>query len=195
MYDSEGLCQHAFVGCPVGQVKYRVWFGRTADSAQVIGSICWGIGKPPTRRDIENRIDDLVINKVPALRPETAPRTQTLTGLPVYAWTNQPTAFKPPKFQLAGRDVQITAVPKWRWVWGDDQMQWVGLPGRPYPAADIAHTYRSAGEYQVSVTTVWQADYYVEGIGTFEVAGEVLTQTAQLEIQVLDIQAALLKHK
>lgn len=194
MYDAEGLCQHALVGCPVGEVKYRVWFGKTAASSQVIGSVCLGAGKPPTRRDIENRLDDLVVNYVPALRPQLAPKAQTLSSIPVYGWANQPELFKPPKFVLAGRDVQITAIPKWRWVWGDGQVQWTSEAGSPYPATDLSHTYRSPGKYEISVTTVWQASYQVEGIGQFAATGDILTQQANLAIEVLDLRMTLMKH-
>lgn len=105
LYDEEGLCQHSVGTCPVGQIRYRVWFGKTQSSAQVIGSVCWGSGRPPTRLDIERGIDDLVINYIPDLQITLIPPGKTLTSIPVLGWTNQPSNFKPPKFQLAGRIV------------------------------------------------------------------------------------------
>lgn len=195
MYDAEGLCQHALIGCPVGEVKYRVWFGRTAQTAVVVGSTCWGSGHPPTRRDIENRIDDLVINYIPSLQVNSTPSGGTLTNLPLIAWTNQPTKYSPPIFQLAGREVAITAVPSWRWVWGDGAVEWSARPGCRYPCADISHLYRAAGTYTLSVTAVWQATYAVEGIGTFSAAGDVLTQSKQVQIQVQSVATTLVKHR
>lgn len=193
MYDSEGLCQHSVSSCPVGEVKYRVWFGSTPSLLNVIGSVCWGSGRPPTRADVEQRISDLVITYVPALELNTAPPDGSLTVIPVIAWVNQEREFSPRAFQLVGRQVSIHAYANWRWVWGDGNIEWKSVPGAPYPSKQITHLYRSAGTYQLNVTTFWQATYDIEGIGSFATGGEVLTQSATKELLIKQGRSVLVK--
>ena len=194
LYDDEGLCQHSVSTCPVGQIKYRVWFGKSIGTAEVVGSVCWGSGRPPTRMDIEKRIDDLVINYIPALDVTLIPPGGTLTSIPVLGWTNQPQKFQPPAFSLGGRSVEITAIPKWRWVWGDGDIEWKSVPGVAYPQIQIRHLYRATGTYVVEVTAVWQASYSVQGIGTFNVGGDLLTQTDSIAIDVTNAKSRLMKR-
>lgn len=192
--NDEELCLHSVATCPAGQIRYRVWFGKVAESATVVGSVCWGIGNPPTRRDVETRLDDLVISYVPKLNLQLAPPGGTLTSIPVIGWTDQPELFKPPSFTLAGKNVAITASAAWRWVWGDGIVEWKSVPGQIYPSTQISHQYRVPGTYVVTVTTAWQAQYSIEGIGTFNVLGDVLTQTDQQQITVNKAGSVLLKH-
>lgn len=194
LYDDEGLCQHSVSTCPVGQLRYRVWFGKSQNSLVVVGSVCWGSGRPPTRMDIERRVDDLVISYIPNLQITLIPPGKTLTSIPVLGWTNQPKSFSPPEFQLAGRVVEITAIPKWRWVWGDGEIDWKSVPGLAYPEVQISHIYRSAGTYLVDVTAVWQATYSIAGIGTFNVGGDLLTQSDTAQIEVVTAKSRLLKR-
>ena len=193
MYDQDGLCQHAVTGCPAGEVKYRVWFGYTAGSASVIGSVCWGSSQPLTKRNIENYISQLVINNVPPLVVTTAPPGGSLTVLPVVAWVNQEREFNPPAFSLSGKTVWLNAFASWRWIWGDGQIEWKSIPGAPYPRKQIWHTYRTPGDYSLNVTTFWQATYLVEGIGSFATSGEVVTQTVSTPIKILKARSVLVK--
>ena len=193
MYDAEGLCQHSVSSCPVGEVKYRVWFGTSLSALSVIGSVCWGAGKPPTRSDVEKRISDLVITYVPALELNTAPPDGSLTVIPVIAWVNQEREFNPSPFRLAGRQVSIHAFANWRWVWGDGNVEWTSVPGVPYPSKQITHQYRSPGSFKLSVTTYWQATYEIEGLGSFATGGEVLTQSATKELLIKQGRSVLVK--
>lgn len=193
MYDSEGLCQHSVSSCPVGEIRYRVWFGTSKSSLSVIGSLCWGSGKPPTRADIERRISDLVITYVPPLELSTAPPDGSLTVIPVIAWVNQDREFNPNPFQLAGRQVSIHAFANWRWIWGDGNIEWKPVPGSPYPSKQITHLYRSPGSFQLNVTTFWQATYDIQGIGSFATGGEVLTQSATKELLIKQGRTVLVK--
>ena len=193
MYDAEGLCAHSVNSCPAGEVKYRVWFGSTISSLSVIGSVCWGSGKPPTRTDVENRISEMVITYVPKLEVFTAPPDGSLTVIPVIAWVNQEREFNPSSFQLVGRQVSIHAFANWRWIWGDGQVEWKSVPGSPYPSRQITHLYRSPGGYDLNVTTFWQASYEIEGIGSFATGGEVLTQSATKVLLIKQARSVLVK--
>ena len=194
MQGANSPCKHAVTSCPRGSLLYRVWFGRTASTVAVVGSVCWGSSTPVTRRQVEGRIDDYVIRYVPGLRPGFDPPGGSLTSVPVIFWTGQPTSFRPPNFSLSGHSVSITARPTWRWTWGDGSSAWKSVAGAQYPSRQITHQFRSPGTYTVGVTSVWQAQYTVSGIGTFEVAGEVLRQSRTLNVPVKSAKTVLVSH-
>ena len=185
------VCNHAVATCPVGQMRYRVWFGRTFTAVSVIGSVCWGTGSPPTRRSIEKRVNDIAVRYVPVLKLVLQPADGTITSIPVIARTGQPTTFTPPAMVIAGRRVSVTATAQWHWVWGDGQTEWKAVPGAAYPSNQVTHKYRSVGTYLVTVETVWAANYTVAGLGTYPVTGEVVTQSASVVMPVRTAQTAL----
>ena len=191
---SNDLCKHAVTSCPRGSLLYRVWFGRTPSTVAVVGSVCWGSSNPVTREQVERRFDDYVIRYIPALRPGFDPPGGSLTSVPVIFWTAQPTSFKPPNFSLSGHSVSITAHPTWRWIWGDGGAAWKSVAGAQYPSRQITHQYRIPGNYNVGVTAVWQAEYTVEGVGTFEVSGEVLRQSRTLAVPIKSAKTVLVSH-
>ena len=194
MQGANSPCKHAVTSCPRGTLRYRVWFGRTASTVAVVGSVCWGSSSPVTRREVEGRIDDYVVRYVPGLRPGFDPPGGSLTSVPVIFWTGQPTSFRPPSFSLSGHSVSITARPTWRWSWGDGTSAWKTVAGAQYPSRQITHQYRSPGNYSVGVTAVWQAQYTVSGVGTFDVSGEVLRQSRTLAVPVKSAKTVLVSH-
>lgn len=194
MQGANAPCKHAVTSCPRGSLLYRVWFGRSASTVAVIGSVCWGSSQPVTRRQVEGRVDDYVVRYIPALKPDFDPPGGSLTSVPVIFWTGQPTVFRPPSFTLSGHSVSITAKPTWRWVWGDGASAWKSVAGAQYPSRQITHQYRSPGSYNVSVTAVWQATYTVSGVGTFDVAGDVLRQSRNLAVPIKSARTVLVSH-
>jgi len=188
-------CKHAVTSCPRGSLLYRVWFGRTASTVAVVGSVCWGSSTPVTRRQVEGQVEDYVVRYIPALKPGYDPPSGSLTSVPVIFWSGQPTSFKPPSFSLSGHTVSITAVPTWRWSWGDGVAVWKTVAGAQYPSRQITHQYRTSGNYKVAVTAVWQAKYNVSGVGTFDVAGEVLRQTKSLDVPISSARTVLVSNK
>lgn len=193
MYDADGLCKHAVESCPAGQVKYRVWFGQTKGTLSVVGSVCWGTGTPLTRRALESYLSDYVISYVPALKINLAPPDGSITSVPVVAWVEQPAVFNPPAFQLGGRTVWLNATAAWRWIWGDGAIEWKVIPGLAYPNKQITHQYRQPGQYTLSVSTHWQATYTVEGVGKFAAGGDLVTQTANQTLTILQTRGVLMK--
>jgi len=194
MQGANAPCKHAVTSCPRGSLLYRVWFGRTPTTIAVIGSVCWGSTEPITRRQVEGRIDDYVVRYIPALRPGFDPPGGSLTSVPVIFWTGQPTNFKPPSFMLSGHSVSITAIPTWRWIWGDGTSAWKSVAGAQYPSRQISYQYRSPGNYDVGVTAVWQAKYTVTGIGTFDASGEILRQSGKLAVPVRSSKTVLISQ-
>ena len=187
-------CGHAALSCPRGSLLYRVGFGRTPTSVVVIGSVCWGSSQPLTRRLAESKVADYVVRYVPELRPGYAPSGGTLTSIPVIFWTGQPKTFRPPSFSLVGHVVTITATPTWRWAWGDGGAVWKSVPGAKFPSRQVTHQYRTPGTYDAAVTCVWTAKYSVTGVGTFEVSGDVIRQTKELQIPVKSARTVLVTH-
>lgn len=183
-YGADGLCQHAFATCPVGQMRYRVWIGRSLADTAVIGSVCWGHTTPVTRRTLERTIADTVWRTLPVLRPVVAPRAGTLTSVPATFYTGQPSTYRAPQARLAGLVVRITANARWRWAWGDGIVEWVSVPGAPYPSTQLRHQYRSPGRYQATVRTLWTARYTVSGLGPFVALGDQVTQDGAVVVRV-----------
>jgi len=187
----DGFCAHAVATCPRGDIRYRVWFGKSSESTKVVGTVCWGAGKPATRRDFETEINTSALRYVPSLNPGVAPRGSTYTSVPIVAWSGQPANFNARPMYLAGHQVQIQASAMWQWIWGDGSSQWTSTPGIKFPRHTLSHQYRKAGLYRVRVRTVWRATYFVPGIGSFSATGDVISQSAQLPIQVKSAKAVL----
>ena len=190
-YGNDGLCAHAVTTCGRDQIRYRVWFGESFEKMQVIGSVCWGITKPLTRHDVERTLLDKAVRLVPALRPGVNPSQSTLTTIPIVVWTGQPASFQTTPMRIAGRSVTIRATALWLWQWGDGNQQWTRVAGTRYPNGQITHQFRKTGRFKIVVTTVWQARYFVSGIGSFEVKGEVVRQRKTFSIGVLPSKTVL----
>lgn len=188
-------CKHAVTSCPRGSLLYRVWFGQSANSIAVVGSVCWSSTTPVTRRQVERQVKEQVIRHIPALRPGFDPPGGSITSVPVIFWTGQPTNFEPPSFLLSGHSVSIAASPTWRWTWGDGASTWKSVAGAEYPSRQITHQYRNPRNYKVEVTAVWQAKYSVSDIGEFEVSGEVLRQSKSLDVAISSARTVLISHK
>ncbi|NBU32693.1 MAG: hypothetical protein EBS36_05950 [Actinobacteria bacterium] len=189
-----GLCAHAVTTCAPGQIRYRVWFGHSPTSLQIVGSVCAGYTRPATRRQIEKTIQDSAIRYVPELAPKISPPRRTLTTLPIYAYSGQQQRFSPAPMNLAGHQVRLTAQATWLWDWGDGTRLWTNQSGSLRPDSGISHTYRRAGQFKIVVRTLWQAKYTVLGIGTFTASGEAVTQQKTLSIRVLATRGVLVSH-
>lgn len=188
---SNTLCAHAVTTCPSGSIRYRVWFGRNAQALQVIGSVCWGGSNPPTRRNMETSVRTSALRLVPTQKPGINPRSTTLTSVPIIVWSGQAAVFQPKQMLLAGHRVNIRANAYWLWQWGDGSSQWVRMSGRRFPARDITHQYRKPGRYTIKVTTVWQANYQVQGIGNFPMSGDIVRQQKTMQILVKSSRSIL----
>jgi len=188
---SMGFCAHAVITCPNGKVRYRVWFGKTNQTTKVVGTVCWGVSKPATRREIEQQVNSSAVRYVPALMPGVSPRGSTLTSVPIIVWSGQPAVFTPKPMYLAGHEVRIRATAVWQWVWGDGSSLWTGMPGGQYPNRALTHQYRKQGHYNVQVRSIWRATYFVAGLGSFTTAGNLVGQTKQFPVLVRSGHAVL----
>lgn len=182
--DLHDMCMQAAMSCPASTIRYAVWFQRAGEESQQIGSVCWGKTIPATRTTVTKEINQQALRHVPDLNIGSIPRRDSIQGIPNYFGTGQPRNYVPPAMMLSGLKVHIRAQPIWRWVWGDGSSQWVRTPGNLSTASPVSHTFTRAGIYQISVTTVWQATFSIDGFGTYPVTGPVIRQSDALTLHV-----------
>jgi hypothetical protein len=95
-------------------------------------------------------------------------------------------------FALAGHRVALVAAASWLWELGDGATVRTTRPGGAWPDVDVAHAYGRAGSFVVTVTTTWQGQFWVDGVGPFVVDGVPVTQTARVPVPVRAAHAQLL---
>ena len=189
--DLHDMCMQAALSCPATTIRYEVWFQKLTSSPAQIGTVCWGNAKPPTRVSISRELAQRRLEYVPDLKSGVLPSRETVQGLTNYFWTGQPHSYQSPAMTLSGLSVRVSAEPLWRWVWGDGTIQWTRSPGAVSRASSVAHKFTKPGRYRISVTTIWQATFSVEGLGTFPVVGPDIRQTDAIWLQVHGRHVAL----
>ena len=189
--DSDALCAHAVVTCPVGHIRFRVWFGRTTNALAVVGSVCWKDQKPLTRDQVDTAIQSLARRTVPGQRLGRAPSRRAITALPVIVWSGQPQSVVLRPMVLAGLTVRTTTHASWIWTWGDGSVSRTALPGAPYPSKQLSHQYRSSGSFRVVATSLWTASYTVAGLGPFAAGGQAVTQSGAMLVPVTSARGVL----
>jgi hypothetical protein len=113
-----------------------------------------------------------------------------VTQLPVVFDSGQSGGAIRETFGLTGEQIVLEAVPSWRWEFGDGAALVTDDPGGAYPDMAVAHVYRAAGDYRVSIETRWTAQFTVDGLGPFPVADPV-RQTATLRVSIGEGRAVL----
>lgn len=94
--------------------------------------------------------------------------------------------------RILGTEVTITATPAaYAWDFGDGAALTTADPGRPWPAADLAHTYTRLGTYEIALTTTWAATYTVAGDRTVRVVPGTATTTGSTSLVVQERRAHL----
>jgi hypothetical protein len=121
--------------------------------------------------DVQNQLLDYLRDELlpdPSVTAEPAGRS--FANLPTLFHTPVPQAFTFPVDQpvLA----TITAVPHYRWDFGDHEIG-PDAPGRPYdpalsprehPDYYVSHRYREPGPYHVALTVTWYGSFTVPGV-------------------------------
>jgi hypothetical protein len=98
---------------------------------------------------------------LPALNPTSQPTNDALNKLPVYFSSNQNTKFGPQLVNVAGMDIELTAYPTWTWQWSASEKLVTQNPGGLFPAGQISHIWNKSGNYRVTVTTRWRAEWKI----------------------------------
>jgi hypothetical protein len=130
---------------------------------------------------------------LPSLDPSFQPAAGGLVNLPVLLAAGQPTAFRADGIRLGPFDVDLQASPIWRWDFGDGAQLETTSAGGPWPDDSVAHTYRQgAVSLPVTVTTMWQGTFTVDGLGPYPIAGPPVSQQATVALPVRGARARLL---
>ena len=186
-------CGGAAASCPPGEFRRIVLLLRPADTEwREIGLVCLVAGAPTTVEDLSDRLSDVVVEQVPALRPSFQPEGGTLIGLPAVFDAGQSPTLGERRFDLVGFEIVLNGRATWTWRFGDGESLSTQDPGGAWPTTDVAHAYDHAGRYPVSVTAEWRAWFTVDGMGPWPVAGAAVTQTeGPFDLAVVEARAQL----
>lgn len=77
------------------------------------------------------------------------------------------------------------------WTFGDGTSETTSTPGAPYPKLEVTHEYEHIGKATASVTTVWGADYSVNGGKWAPVDGTVTKAGAGVQITIREATPVL----
>lgn len=80
---------------------------------------------------------------------------------------------------------------EFEWSFGDGTTSRTTTPGAAYPRLQVIHEYQKTGTVTASVTTVWGADYRVNGGAWGSVNGTVTKQGAGISITVREATPVL----
>lgn len=187
-----GVCGPAARACPPGERRMEVFLRRPGEPAfSSVGLVCLVPGGPVTVADVADRLHDVVVERVPALRPSFQPAGTTLVGLPTLFASGQPERLDTRTFDLVGFRIVLDARATWAWRFGDGEELVTAQPGGGYPVRSVAHVYHRPGSYPVSVTSVWEGWFTVDGLGPFRVGGAQVSQAEVVPVQVREARAVL----
>jgi hypothetical protein len=185
-------CLGAVIACPAGSIRLAIFLRRPGEAAfQQVGSFCQRPGQPLTPGQLIPDVRDRFIEFLPPQSPSYQPATGTLVNLPTVFAAGQPAAIGQRQFDLAGFTIVITASATWLWQFGDGTSGVFDTPGGPYPDMSVSHSYRAAGTPQVVLTTTWDGEFTVDGLGPFPIAGPPVTQSTPLQLTVREVHAQL----
>lgn len=127
---------------------------------------------------------DLVVDP-PALHMQPD-RGWVLVNMPTIVYSDD--AMRTFETDLLGYRFDVEARPtSYRWDFGDGTTRTTSAPGRRYPAKDVAHVYRQAGDRRISLTVTWSGRYRVEGVGAWrDVQGTASTTATTPTFEVVE---------
>jgi hypothetical protein len=180
----EGDCLEVIRGCPADMRKVRVWLTRPGEPERMVGWACIGRRGPVTPEQVEVRVRDRFVRRVPPVRPACQPDSVAVVGIPVICRSGQPGALPVREFTLARRQVRLTVRPRWTWTFEPGRVVVTSNPGGVWPDTSVSHTYLRAGSRAVDVRVVWTGTYTIDGAGPYAVDGSI-SQTAQVPVRVV----------
>lgn len=128
---------------------------------------------------------------MPTLPVVVQPGTRTLVNVPTILSTS-PRAVNT-TVDLLGHEITVEATAtSYRWDHGDGSAQTTSRPGRPWPAKDVTHTYRTTADaVSIQLSTSWTVRYRVDD-GPWTPLGETLSTTsAPVSLEVAEAAPVL----
>jgi len=188
----DASCVGAANLCPRGAIRMQLFLLRpTWVRYRLAGGFCAGPGLALAPVDLEPGIRAQFVTYLPALSPSFEPRGTGIVNLPTLFAAGQPASIGRRSFPLGGHQIDVQAATVWHWDFGDGAAADFASPGGPYPDRSVTHSYRRQQTFRVSVTATWSAQFWVDGVGPFAVAGPPITQTASLALPVRQARAVL----
>ena len=124
-------------------------------------------------------------------RQPTTPVVRTDPGIITYTSSTPQSV----STTLLGHSVTMTARPyQYTWDWGDGNTTVTRSPGGPYPNHDpeLHHLYHKRyRSIQVSLTTLWQVSYTIDGGAPVSIPGHLTTQEVSTPFRVVTINSVL----
>jgi len=186
------LCPGALGTCPSPQIRMALLLQRRGDAKPWrVGTFCDDPAVTLQPAALDPGVRDRFVALVPPLRPGFEPRGRGIVNVPVLFASGQPATLGRPTFELGGHRITLEATATWSWGFGDGGAVSSRAPGGIWPDQAVNHSYRSAGQFTVSVTTSWSGQFWVDGAGPFVVEGPAPTQRAVLSVLVLPARAEL----
>lgn len=187
-FDEQPTCLSVTRGCPVGSLR-RTWFRPEGEAWRDLGLMCMR-ERLTTVADVAQGVRSELMQRLPVLMPAHLPGRGIVTQIPVILSSGQPEGPQEFRWSLLGEDVQVRAVPQWRWRFSDGAVRTVMEPGRLVPSGGVSHVFRQPGRARVDCAAMWRGEFTVAGLGPFPVA-EPIRQTASLEVLVGEGRALL----
>lgn len=131
---------------------------------------------------VTDSLADKILQSLPTLQVAYQPEGAALVRVPVIFFTDLPTFFNK-DFKILGETVRINVKPRSLWNFGDGNTLLTSKPGKPYPDAEITHSYSVPGTYLVSVSTIWQGSFTIGDV-TKEIPGTI-RQLSAVEVKVV----------
>ncbi len=122
---------------------------------------------------------------LPSLKVQIQPGEETLVNIETIFYT-RPQPFER-SITLLGFDIDLSADPvRYTWVHDDGTASTTSRPGKPYPAMDVTHRYRSpADDVHPRVDVTYRVRYRVDG-GAWQTIGQTLQASgpaAELDVR------------
>lgn len=162
-----GGCTSVVRGCPAGRELLRVWFAQRPDPWEDRGLVCITESDIVPVARVGAEVRERFERRVPGPAPSCEPPAGAVTQIPLVCTSGLVGGRPAWNESLLGVDVRIEAVPVWIWQFDPGVVLRTTSPGGTYPDMSVSHTYRTAGERMITVTTEWQARYTADGLGPF----------------------------
>lgn len=187
-FDGQQACLSVTRPCPGGRLM-RTWFDPGTGSWRDLGSVCLR-ETVHTVESLGRGLRSIVRQEVPRTDLGVLPASGVVTQLPTYFSSGQPEGAVRFQRDVAGARVDLVARPIWEWDFGDGAIATTDVPGTLMPGGPVAHIYRQPGRWEVRCRVRWEAEFTVDGLGPFPVAGTI-RQTVRGVVEVGEGRALL----
>ncbi len=188
------LCSGVSFGCPPGQIRYQILLLKPPEPwFSVVGTVCMGPGdRLRSPDDIAQDVRGSFVELLPRAHPSYQPANGALVNLPALFAVNEPKSVGPIYRTLTGYRVSVSAHAIWRWNFMDGSTLNTGSPGGKYPNKSVQHTYSSAGQHRVGLTSIWTGEFSVDGQGPFLITGGPIRLRSSVPVAIRPAAARLI---